>query len=72
MRAVPVYRGVALLMLLVVLVAPAVYADDPNPFEPPAARIRPPGGVASGSEPGFFESLIDWVVLYARISPPIG
>lgn len=49
-------RGGALLILLVVLAAPTVYADDPSPFDPPQARIHPPGGLTS----------------QARISPPTG
>ena len=51
-----VFRGVALLTLLVVLAVPASFADDGNPNPPPDARIQPPIGVAS----------------QARIQPPIG
>jgi hypothetical protein len=35
------------------------------------ARIKPPIGVTS-PEPSLFEQLIDWLVLQARIRPPIG
>jgi hypothetical protein len=62
-------RGIALLTLLVVLAVPMAYADDQNPYEPPEARIRPPIG---SEETGFFELLLDWVWLYARIGSPIG
>lgn len=50
-------RSVALLALLSIVGVPAAYAEDPsNPFDPPEARIRPPGGIASE----------------ARIKPPSG
>lgn len=54
-----VLRGGALLTFLAILIAPAVYADDPNPFDPPEARIKPPGGVAAQQQG-------------QRILPPIG
>ena len=36
------------------------------------ARIKPPIGVTPSSEPSFFELFADWLVLQARIRPPIG
>jgi len=49
--------GIALLVLLLVPTVQAVYAEEaPNPGDPPEARIKPPGGIAS----------------QARISPPGG
>lgn len=66
-------RGVALLALVVVLAVPAAYADDSNPLDQsPEARIHPPIGSSSSEAPSFFELLLDWAWLYARINPPIG
>ena len=62
-----VFKGGAVLALIAVLAAPALYADDPPPgTEPPSVRIRPPIGVTSvavtpGTEPPG-----------VRISPPGG
>jgi hypothetical protein len=50
-----VCRGTTLLTLLLILAAPAAYADDPVPTDP-QARIRPPIGLTSQE---------------ARISPPV-
>ena len=38
-----VFKGGALVALIAILIAPAIYADDP-PIEPPSVRIRPPIG----------------------------
>lgn len=71
-----VFKGGAVLALIAILAAPALYADDPPPpgTEPPSVRIRPPIGSAS-AEPApesstFFELL--WTWLQVRIRPPIG
>ena len=71
MRVSTGVRGVAVLALVVLLAVPAGYADDTLPYEPPEARIRPPIG-ASQTDPSFLELLLDWLVIYARIRPPIG
>lgn len=64
-----VFKGGALVALIAILIAPAVYADDPpDPFDPPEARISPPGGVAAEariSPPG-------GVATQVRIRPPSG
>lgn len=78
----PIARVRCSLALLVVLLvaAPVVIADDVTLPDPPEARINPPIGVASNarinppigvtSEPTFFELMLRW--LAARINPPIG
>lgn len=74
LRSAEVRRCGVALLLLVVLAAP-VCADDPDPTAPPEARINPPIGSSSVTPPeapGFFAQLIEWICLYARISPPIG
>lgn len=41
-------RAAALTALLAMVAVPATYADDPpSPYQPPEARIAPPGGVSS-------------------------
>ena len=65
-----VLRIAALLALLAIVGFPIAYADDPpNPFDPPDARIRPPGGIASDARikpPGGDPSI------GADIPPPVG
>jgi hypothetical protein len=61
--------SIALAVALVALVVPSAYAEDePSPFDPPQARIRPPSGVASTAriQPP------TGVATEARISPPTG
>lgn len=70
-----VRRTAALVTVLALLVVPAVYADEeppPPPTEDPQARIHPPIGVAGQSSPRAFELFIIWLLIYARVSPPIG
>ena len=60
-----VFKGGAVLALIVILGAPALYADDSPPgTEPPGVRIRPPIGGTSAEPvpdpPG------------VRVAPPIG
>ncbi|HEX6639611.1 MAG TPA: hypothetical protein VF215_00790 [Thermoanaerobaculia bacterium] len=58
--------------LIAILIAPAIYADDPPPgMEPPQARIGPPTGIAAEEEPPTIFELF-WVWLQARIGPPTG
>jgi len=66
-----VFKGGAVVALIAILIAPAVYADGlANLPDPPQARIGPPIGIAAQEEPSFFERLRIW--LEARIGPPIG
>jgi hypothetical protein len=45
-----VFKGGAVLALIAILAAPALYADDPPPgTEPPGVRILPPIGVTSAA-----------------------
>jgi hypothetical protein len=69
-----VRRGGALLLILVALAVPTIYAEEGGfPYDPPAGRVRPPIGVTNTSEePGFFELLVDWFVLMGRVRPPGG
>jgi hypothetical protein len=47
-----------------------VWAGFPN--DPPEARASPPLPVTRTSqEPGFFDRFVDWLVLMARVSPPL-
>ena len=73
-------RRLALLTLVVLLVTPAVLADDINPNQPPEARILPPIGAQSLSEPTEppearikppvgTQSVTFWIALYARFLP---
>ncbi|PYQ29926.1 MAG: hypothetical protein DMF56_09375 [Acidobacteria bacterium] len=60
-----VFKGGAVLALIVIFAAPALYADDPPPLnDPPGVRIAPPTGVTSAEPvpdpPG------------VRITPPTG
>lgn len=65
-------RAVSALALVVVLVAPAVFADEPPPgMEPPQARIGPPIGVTSTEDSSSVVELF-WIWLQVRIGPPIG
>lgn len=67
-----VFKGGALVALIAILIAPAVYADDPpNPVDPPGVRIGPPIGVAAQEEPPTVFELF-WAWLQVRIGPPIG
>ena len=78
-----VFKGGALVALIAILMAPAIYADDPpRPTDPPQgrlgppigiaseARLDPPGGVATPEPPTVFE--LFWIWLQGRIGPPIG
>ncbi|MEA2162180.1 MAG: hypothetical protein QOK37_307 [Thermoanaerobaculia bacterium] len=67
-----VFKGGALVALIAILMAPAVYADDPpDPFDPPGVRLGPPIGIASQDEPPtVFELFLVW--LQARLGPPTG
>ena len=67
-----VFKGGAVVALIAILVAPAVFADDPpSPFDPPEARIAPPTGIAAQDEsPSVFA--LFWIWLQVRIGPPIG
>lgn len=76
-----VLRGIALLVLLAVVGLPSAFADDPsNPFDPPEARILPPGGIASEARigpPGGIASEarirpVGGIASEARIGPPSG
>jgi len=83
-----VFKGGAVLALIAILAAPALYADDAPPgTEPPSVRINPPIGVTSAAptpEPPSVRitpptGLMDqdffelfWVWLQARLGPPIG
>jgi hypothetical protein len=74
-----IFKGGAVVALIAILIAPAIYADDP-PVEPPSVRIRPPigsearmmppTGIAAPKPPTLFE--LFWVWLQVRIGPPIG
>ena len=66
------FRRLVLFLLLVVLTVSTVYAAEQELNPPPEARIRPPGGVSSQSDPNILDLLTDWVWLYARIRPPVG
>jgi hypothetical protein len=67
-----VFKGGALVALIAILIAPAVYADDPpSPADPPAARMKPPIGSSAQKEPSTVFELF-WVWLQVRIAPPIG
>jgi hypothetical protein len=64
-----VLKGAALVALIAILIAPAVYADDPpGPPAPPQARIGIPGGFAK--PPTVLE--LCWVWLQGRLGPLIG
>jgi hypothetical protein len=61
-----------LVALIAILIAPAVYADDPpGPPAPPQARIGIPPGIAGQVAPPTVFGLF-WVWLQARIGVPIG
>jgi hypothetical protein len=67
-----VFKGGAVVALMAILVAPAVYADDPRgPFDPPQSRISIPGGIAAQAEPPTVVELF-WAWLQVRIGPPGG
>jgi len=63
-----VFKGGALVAAIIaILMAPAIYADDPpSPFDPPEGRISPPIGVATEGR------ISPPIGGQARISPPIG
>lgn len=64
-----VFKGGALVALIAILIAPAVYADDPSdPVDPPSVRIRPPTGIAGEAR----LAPPTGVTTQGRISPPIG
>jgi hypothetical protein len=66
-----VLKGGALVVLIAILIAPAVYADDPpGPPDPPEARVRIPGGIAAPLEPPTVFDLF-WAWLEGGIGPPI-
>jgi hypothetical protein len=67
-----VCRGVALLAITAVLVAPTALADEGWPYEPPKGRISPPVGapVQSSSDSSLFAEFFSWRL--GRISPPVG
>lgn len=78
-----VLRIAGLLALLAIVGFPIAHADDPpNPFDPPDARIRPPGGIASdarirppGGEPSSGADIPPPVRSpqpTSRVRPPIG
>jgi hypothetical protein len=65
-------KGGAVVALIVILAAPAVYADDPPAWtDPPKVRIGPPIGAPTQEAPPTFVELL-WAWLYVRIGPPIG
>lgn len=65
------HRGAALLTVLLLLAAPATYADELLPVEPPGARISPPVGVSGqNATTDLWTQFVIW--LAARISPPVG
>jgi hypothetical protein len=61
-----VARGAAVATLLALLAVPAVFADDQNPFDPPAAKIGPPIGATSFADQNPSDPPA------AKIRPPIG
>lgn len=66
-----VFKGGALVALIAVLIAPAVYADPAGPPDPPQARIGIPIGVeAQQAPPTVFGLFGAWLKL--RIGLPIG
>jgi hypothetical protein len=67
-----VFRAGAVVVLLAILAAPAVFAEDALPgTEAPGMRIGPPGGMAVQDDPpGIIE--LFWLWLEMRIGPPIG
>ena len=78
MRRVSVRRGAALLALIAVLVvSPAVFADDTFPPPSPEAKIGPPGGAplqatAKIQPPIGFWDLVLLLWIEAKIGPPGG
>jgi hypothetical protein len=57
-----VFKGGAVVALIAILIAPAIYADDPpSPFDAPSVRISPPSGIAAQDDSP-----------QARIGPPGG
>jgi hypothetical protein len=61
--------------LVVALLTPGAYAeDDPSPYQPPEARIRPPTGTASTATvvPSTGAPTDEQVRTFARIRPPTG
>ena len=69
MRSVSVRAGVVLAVVVLFAVVPCSYAD--GPYQPPEARIMPPGGYTTQSESPSFARVM-WSWLMARILPPIG
>jgi hypothetical protein len=67
-----VFKGGAVVALIAILIAPAIYADElPPGMEPPQARIGPPTGIAAQDDPPtIFALFLVW--LQARIGPPTG
>ena len=62
-----VFKGGAVVALMAILIAPAVFADDPpGPPDPPQARVRIPGGFTAPAEPPTALELV-WVWLQVRI-----
>jgi hypothetical protein len=71
-------RAVAALLLIAAM--PVAYADDPDPFEPPQARINPPIGSQArinppigtpGGGPDSFDLFVLWLGAYVRVMLPI-
>lgn len=69
MRSIAGFGRALALLIMFVLVVPVGFADGPPIYEPPGARIHPPGGLTS-PEPTFFELLVEWLRL--QILPPVG
>ena len=68
-----VFKAVAAVALIALVVAPVTYADDPLPgTEPPQIRIAPPTGIAAQPESSARIGPPIGVAAQARIGPPTG
>ena len=75
-----VFKGGAVVALIVILTAPAVFADDPpsvrigppsgSPTPSESVRIGPPSGAPA--EEGLMVFDLIWILLQVRVLPPIG